>query len=175
MHFMRSRLAVAAVLLVAITLTGCARDATVVTPPAPSDDSAAVHAVLADVADAFNRSDLDAAMQVFTEDAVISGQGEPDVVGAAAIRSMYEAAIAQVGMKVVFHTEEVHTVGDLAFERGTYTVDLTDKASGAPIGRMDNRHVHVMRKGADGKWRTWRMMVNSPRGGAPAPLPPAVN
>lgn len=159
--------------LLLLSLVGaCGREPVTSSIPVAQDESAQVRVRLQDIQAAFNRGDLKTLMDDFTEDAVISGQGEPDVVGRDAIHRMYDEALSQVGMKVSFHTDEIHTAGDLAFERGTYQVEISDKASGEPIGLADNRHVHILRKGSDGKWRTWRMFVNSPRGGQPPPLPP---
>lgn len=161
--------------LLLLCLAACAGDPVPVPVPAAADAGAdaagEIRAVLRDIESAFNRGDLVAAMEHFTADAVISGQGEPDVVGAEAIRQMYGAALGQVAMKVAFRTEEIQAIGDLAVERGTYTVEIIDKATGNAVGLMDNRHMHVMRRDVDGKWRTWRMMVNSARGGRPPLLP----
>jgi ketosteroid isomerase-like protein len=52
--------------------------------------------------------------------------------------------------------------GDLAYERGTFTMAMADKASGASIGSVTNRHVHLFRREADGRWLGWRLIENSP-------------
>ncbi len=63
-------------------------------------------------------------------------------------------------MKVAFSTEEVEVFGDLAYERGTYTLQVLDKTDGQVTQEIENRHVHIFRRQADGSWKTWRMIVN---------------
>ena len=116
----------------------------------------------------FDAGDLDAAVDVFTDDAMILGQGAPDVIGKPAIRSVYQAALAQANLEVRFHTEEIETLGDLAYERGTYTLTISDKATGQPVSTVTNRHIHILKRQPDGRWKTWRMMTNSAE---PTPAP----
>ena len=52
-------------------------------------------------------------------------------------------------------------LGDLAYEHGTYTLKMTDKASGKTLQDVKNKHIHIMKRQADGSWKTWRMMVSS--------------
>ena len=166
--FSTMRCACWAVCAAAAFLAGCARG-----PGA--EDTAAVAArgtaeieqFLAHVEQVFDAGDLDAAVAVFADDAVILAQGAPDAVGKAAIRSLYEQAMAQAKLGVRFHTEEIVTRGDLGYERGTYTLTLTDKGTGQVLATQTNRHVHVFKRQSDGAWKTWRMMTN---GAEPAPV-----
>ena len=139
------------------------------TPGAASssaEDTAQIRQFLKHVEDVFDAGDLDAAVDVFADDAMILGQGAPDAIGKAAIRDVYQAALAQANLKVRFHTEEIYTLGDLAYERGTYTLTISDKATGQPVSTVTNRHIHILKRQPDGEWKTWRMMTNSPE---PAP------
>ena len=117
----------------------------------------------------FDASDLEAAASVFTDDAVISAHGAPDTIGNAAIRELYAAAMAQVKLGARFNTEEIRVLGDSAYERGTYTLTVSDKATGQVLSTVVNRHIHVFRRQPGGGWKTWRMMTNSP---TPAPATP---
>ena len=81
---------------------------------------------------------------------------------------MYSGLMEKTAMNVHFSTEEVAVAGDLAYEHGTYTLKLTDKASGQTLQDVKNKHVHIMKRQPDGSWKTWRMMVNSAE-----PPPPA--
>jgi ketosteroid isomerase-like protein len=74
---------------------------------------------------------------------------------------MYGGLMEKAAMNVHFSTAEVVIAGDLAYERGTYTLRVTDKASGLTLQDVKNKHVHIMRRQPDGSWKTWRMMVNS--------------
>lgn len=138
------------------------------TPAPPADDAArqqqdvaAVNAFVDHIGETFNTGNLDAFMQVFTEDAIQFNQGMPDVVGKAAIRKLYEDALAQNDIKVAFHTQEVSVSGDLAYEGGTYDILIRprDNPAAEPM-TVTNRHVHVLKRQADGSWKTWRMMTN---------------
>jgi len=145
-------------------------------PAPPADDAArqqqdiaAVHAFVEHVGKTFNAGDLDSFMGVFTDDAIQFNQGSPDVIGKAAIRKQYEDVLAQYDIQVAFHTQEVSVSGDLAYEGGTYDIILkprSDPQAGAAT--TTNRHVHVLRRQADGSWKTWRMMTNNT-----LPAPPA--
>jgi ketosteroid isomerase-like protein len=99
---------------------------------------------------------------VFTEDAVQFNPGMPDVVGRDAIRRLYADALSQNDIKVQFHTREVVVAGDIAYEGGTYDIILKPRndPKAASI-TVTNRHVHVLKRQADGAWKTWRMMTNS--------------
>jgi ketosteroid isomerase-like protein len=68
----------------------------------------------------------------------------------------------QVNMQVSFDTKEVIVFGDLAYESGTFTVKSADKSSGQSLGEVTSRHIHIFQRQKDGKWKTWRMMTNSP-------------
>ena len=154
-------------------LAGCAR------APTPDElaasqaaDVESVRAFLTHVETTFNSGDLDAFMPVFADDAVVSSQGLPDVVGRPAIDAMYRAALEPIDLKVKFNTDEIVIDGDLAYERGTYTIYPHDRTSGAQLGEVHNRHVHILKRGEDGQWRTWRMMTNSADAGGVTTAPP---
>jgi uncharacterized protein (TIGR02246 family) len=128
---------------------------------AAAADVVAIRALLAEVERTFNTGDLEAAMAVFTDDAVIIGQGSPDIAGAQTIREMYAGMMEAFDIDAALTTEEIEVVGGLAYERGTYTLKLTDKASGQVVTDVENRHIHMLKRQPDGAWKTWRMMINS--------------
>lgn len=131
-------------------------------PATTEADEAAIHALLDIVERTFQDGDLDTAMTVFDDDVVIISQGEPDLAGTSAIRAGYEAMLSQFDVDAELTTEEIEIAGDLAYERGTYTLKLTEKASGQVVLDTVNRHIHIFKRQPDGAWKTWRMMVNSP-------------
>jgi uncharacterized protein (TIGR02246 family) len=124
-------------------------------------DVAAINALLEKVEQTFSTADLDGAMTVFTPDAAIMSEGTPDISGIDAIRTMYAGMMQQVKIDADLRTMEIEIAGDLAYERGTYTLRLTDKASGQLVLDTENRHLHILRRQPDGSWKTWRMFVNS--------------
>lgn len=136
-------------------------DTQAASPAEVSAEEASARAFLDDVQKLFNEDGLDTFMEVFTDDAVISAAGSADAVGKPAIRKVYEDALAQNGLKVKFTTEELLVSGDLAYERGTYVIEVSSLEDGKVIANVTNRHIHILRKQADGSWKTWRMMTNS--------------
>ena len=158
-----------AIACIVLALAACKAPAPPADEPArQQQDIAAVHAFVDHVRDTFNAGNLDTFMQVFTEDAIQFNQGYPDVEGKAAIRKQYADALAQNDIKVEFHTKEVLVSGDLAYEAGTYDIIIRPRADpkAAPL-TVTNRHVHVLRRQADGSWKTWRMMTNNTIPAAP--------
>jgi ketosteroid isomerase-like protein len=77
--------------------------------------------------------------------------------------------LAQFDVDTELTSAEIQVAGDLAYERGTYTLKLTDKTTGQVVADVENRHLHIMKRQSDGGWKTWRMMVNSAEPPAEAP------
>ena len=101
-----------------------------------SADETAVRQTLAKVEQLINRGDM-TFVDVFAKDAVIVAPSAPDVVGFDAIRAMYTDLMQKAKLTVHFSTAEVVTAGDLAYERGTYTLRITDKSSGKILQDVD--------------------------------------
>lgn len=150
-----------ATLSLALALSACAQKPT----PAPEAELAAqqaeVRQFLTQVEESFNAGNFDEFMKVFASDAIQLSPNEPDTVGADAIRKVYETALASMDIKVKFHTDEIVVSGPYAFERGTYELDVRNRVDGAQVAKVINRHIHILKKQADGQWQTWRMMTNS--------------
>ncbi len=161
-----------ATLCLLLALGACAgkTDSTSVSQNTQQADETAIRSLLENIQSSFNAGNLDDFMPVFADDAVLTAQGIPNVVGAPAIRGVYEAALSQMDIKTSFNTEEIQVFGDLAYERGTYILKLSEKGTGKSLGEVQNRHIHIFRKQPDGRWKTWRMMTNSAEA---APAPPA--
>ena len=63
--------------------------------------------VLKKYGDAFNRSDTDAATELYASDAVFMPQHSPSSVGAAAVRKAYDALFNAITLQVKFEIAEV--------------------------------------------------------------------
>jgi uncharacterized protein (TIGR02246 family) len=146
------------IVIVTAALCGCTAKQDPVASAKADEDS--VRKTLATVADRINHGDINF-VNVFAKDAVIISPGVPDIAGFDAIRSMYAGIMQTAAMEVHFSTEEVSVAGDLAYEHGTYTLKMTDKASGRTLQDVKNKDVHILKRQPDGSWKTWRMMVNS--------------
>jgi uncharacterized protein (TIGR02246 family) len=162
-----SKLAFAAVICAA-TFVACATKQVAATSGSDQDkaDESAIRRLLAETEQEINRGDPDF-VNVFAKDAVIIAPAAQDVVGFDAIRSLYLGIMQQNSMTLHFSTEEVAVSGDLAYERGTYTLRISDKNSGKVLQDMKNKHIHILKRQPNGEWKTWRMMVNSAEPASP--------
>jgi ketosteroid isomerase-like protein len=141
---------------VVIVLSGCASQHT----DQAKADEAAVRRTIADLEQRINRGDI-GFVNVFANDAIIIAPSAPDIVGFDAIRKLYTDMMKGAAMTVHFSTEEVAVAGDMAWERGSYTLRIADKTTGRVLQDVKNKHVHIFKRQPDGTWKTWRMMVNS--------------
>lgn len=146
----------------AVMLSGCAANPAATTRAAEQAkaDEATIRRTIADLEKRINQGDT-GFVDIFAKDAVIIAPGAPDVAGFDAIRTLYTEIMKQNSMTVHFSTEEVAVAGDLAYERGTYTLRIADKTSGRVVQDVKNKHLHILRRQPDGTWKTWRMMVSS--------------
>lgn len=164
-----------ALALAVLAVSACAA------PPAPAPaaqdragtDADAIRRTLADLEQRVNRGDV-GFVDIFTSDAVVVAPDTPDVVGIDAIRALYSDTLAKMRLAMHFTTEEIVVAGDLAYERGRYTLKISDKASGQVLQDGTNRHIHIMKRQPDGSWKTWRMMVVAAPA-APTPARPTVS
>jgi uncharacterized protein (TIGR02246 family) len=125
-------------------------------------DEAAIRKVLDNVASTFNAGNYDGMFALYRDDVVVSGPGAPDIVGKQAWRNALATTLPpNVAFKMRFDTQELELAGDLAYERGTYRIEMTDKATGAAAPPLGGRHIHIFKREADGSWRGWRLMENS--------------
>jgi ketosteroid isomerase-like protein len=125
-------------------------------------DEAAVRKVLSDITTSFNAGDFDAMFASYRDDVLVSPPNRPDIVGKQAWREgMQNSLPPNVTFNLRFDTQELEIAGDLAYERGTFHMEMTDKATGAAGPVMDGRHIHIFKREADGSWKGWRLMENS--------------
>jgi uncharacterized protein (TIGR02246 family) len=137
-----------------------------------SADEAAIRKTLDGISSAFNSGDFDGMFALYRDDVVVLPPGGPDIAGKEAWRAGIDALPTNVAMKMRFDTTELVVAGDIAYERGTYTIDISDKATATAIQSVTARHVHIFKREADGSWKGWRLMENSADPAQPAPIPP---
>lgn len=124
-------------------------------------DKARIEALLNHIETVFAAGDIDSAMQAFTNDAIIFGDDNADIIGFDAIRAAYDGMMTAFDVQLSFDTREVAIFGDTAYEQGLFTLKLTDKASGEVASDTTSRHVHILKRQDDGAWKTWRMITNT--------------
>jgi len=145
------RFSLSFVIFVCVVAGGCSQ------APAPVDPRKAAEAAINSTSDEFARAteakDLDKVMSYYTDDAVLFAPSSPAAVGKDAVRKAWQGFLAgppskiDVGETIV----DVAASGDLAFERGSFTITTTD-AKGkttAATGKL----VDVWKKQADGSWK----------------------
>jgi uncharacterized protein (TIGR02246 family) len=162
---MRIDRALVVTMFLAAGLSACAAKG----PAAFTDaDRTAIRAVIDSFTTAVKASDYATAVSYYTDDAVFMGPNAPAVEGRAGIQKAFDSLgrVSAFSQPVV----EIDGVGDLAYAR--LNADLTFTPPGTTTPMTDKSKVLiVMRKQADGKWRTSRGMVNSdlPMPGPPPP------
>ena len=168
----RHRTAAPALLALTLLLGACQPRASAPVVDVAADE-AAIRQVLDEVASTFNAGDYDGMFARYRDDVVVSPPGAPDIVGKDAWRAGLAASLPpNLAYKLRFDTQEMEVAGDLAYERGTYAIEMTDKATGAALPPISGRHVHLFKREADGGWKGWRLMENSAEAAtAPAPAP----
>ncbi|UCG82696.1 MAG: DUF4440 domain-containing protein [Dehalococcoidia bacterium] len=116
---------------------------------------------------AFNRGDLDVAVEFYTDDATFLHPNVEIVSGKQAIKEFFEAGRAFLGLKTLyFEIIDSDYDGDLAYERGTIQIDM-EPEGGQPI--LDKgKYLVVMKRGADGLWKVAVDIWNSD---LPQPVP----
>ncbi|HUX14103.1 MAG TPA: DUF4440 domain-containing protein [Spirochaetia bacterium] len=77
-----------------------------------------------------------------------------------AIASRLDALIGGARWEITINTEEVRTVGDLAFARGTIVAEKSPP-DGAEKQLIDSKFLTVFRMQTDGSWKIYRDCFNS--------------
>ena len=135
----------------AALFAGCAQ------PQEPVDTRKVAEAAINSASDEFAKAgdakDLDKVMSFYTDDAVLFVPSVPAAVGKDAVRKAWQGFLSGPPSKVDINETiiDVAASGDLAFERGSFTLTTTD-AKGkttAATGKL----VDVWKKQADGSWK----------------------
>ena len=131
-------------------------------------DRTAIRAVVDSFTNAVKAGDYATAASYYTEDGAIMPPNAPAVEGRAGIQKNLESfgRVSAFSQPVV----EVEGVGDLAYARLNFNLTVTPPNTTTPMTDK-GKVLIVLRKQADGKWRTSKGMFNSdlPMPGSPAP------
>ena len=98
------------------------------------------------------REDIDAALNLLTDDYVLWAAGALPVEGLESVRALFEAALARYRIEPAFEPEECMVSGDLAVARGWDIQRVKPRDGGQPTTQRQ-RVFLVMRRGEDGQWR----------------------
>jgi uncharacterized protein (TIGR02246 family) len=109
---------------------------------------------------ALNAGDAQAWVAQFTDDGVQMPPNAPANVGRTMIGSWSQAFLDQFRLQFALAVEEVRVLGEWAFERGGYTINLHPKAGG-PSMQDSGKYITVYQRKAGDAWRMARDIWNS--------------
>lgn len=123
---------------------------------------AAAEAAAGRAAAAYNRGDMTGFIQAYAPDIWVFPPNAQPFQGPAAALSFFAEGYNAGGRNLELTTTGMERSGALAYESGTYTIDLPRPGSTTP--RRDyGKYVHIWKRGADGAWRihlaTWNSNV----------------
>jgi ketosteroid isomerase-like protein len=136
-------------------------------------DEAEIHKLIDSIAGSFKTGDMEKVLAIYADDVLVLGIDQPDVAGKDAWRKILADQPKDVTIEVRMDTKELEIAGDLAYERGTYTAEISSKATGALVQTVTNRHIHIFKRQPDGHWKAWRLMENSTSPARPSSPQPA--
>jgi uncharacterized protein (TIGR02246 family) len=134
----------------------------------PQADKDAVNKLRDDFLAAFNANDAEKVGQLYVETAVVMEPGTPTVQGRAAIIEHNKMFFDQNMSKITLNPRATSVSGDLAFDEGTYVMEITPKAAGQKPMMAEGRYLVVLQRGADG----WKVIEDISNSVAPPPPPP---
>jgi len=135
--------------------------------PLTDEDIATLNALREARGEALVAGDVDAAVAVFTEDALAWRPDAPAIEGRAAIRASSEPPPGVTVRGLELTSLEMDGYGDLAFDRGTWEWTLTFEGTDEPVV-VTGKYVVIARKQEDGTWLWTLDMSNTD---APMPQP----
>ncbi len=109
---------------------------------------------------AINAGDIATLSSLTTEGHIMIAPGRPPTVGKKANDEANGRAFQMFNIVETWTPIETVISGDLAYQRGTFTVDATPKAGGN-TSHSTGTFLRIYRKQASGEWRMVRDMFNS--------------
>jgi len=161
------RLVVIATLVAAASLTGCA--ASQAKKPSTAADAAAITEFNKVYLKAINDGDSATLASLTTTEHIMIAPGRPPIVGKEA-NDAANARVAQMfKIEETWAPQETFISGDLAYQRGTFTVAATPKAGGTTRNTRGT-FLRIYKRQPDGAWRMVRDMFNSEQPATPSGL-----
>jgi len=109
---------------------------------------------------AINDGDIATLSSLTTEDHMMIMPGRPPLVGKKANDEANGRVFQMFDIDETWTPQETVIDGDLAYQRGTFTVEATPKAGGDKT-RTTGTFLRIYRRQPDGSWRMTRDMFNS--------------
>jgi len=98
--------------------------------------------------------DVSALAGHYVDDAVLGSPGEPLAASDVDRRKSLIAMVSDPNLNLTFAPDQVEVAqsGDLAYTRGHYSMQMTDKATKQPV-KSDGTYLTVYKKQSDGSWK----------------------
>jgi uncharacterized protein (TIGR02246 family) len=109
---------------------------------------------------AWNAGDVEALLGLYTDEPVLLPQGQPAVVGKAAIRLLYESVFREYRVEGEGVIVEAAVSGDLGYFWSSYTLTARPRGPGDPTSSK-GKSLFVLNRREDGSWKIARLMDNS--------------
>jgi uncharacterized protein (TIGR02246 family) len=135
----------------------------------PQADKAAIDKLRDDFMAAFNAGDAAKIGELYSENALAMGGDRPTLQGPAAIVESNKTMFDQFTAKITITPTQTKTSGDLAYDQGTYTLELTPKAKGGKPAKEEGRYVVVLQREGD----AWKVVADIDNKNPPPPPPSA--
>ena len=117
---------------------------------------------------AFNAGDAAKIGDLYADDAVqMPGDGSPTVKGRAAIVERNKGFFEAFTVKMTITPSRNSISGDLAYDEGTYALELTPKKAGSKPMSEEGRYIVVLRRDGSG-WKVIEDIDNAIKPPAPA-------
>lgn len=137
-----------------LALTACQRGGAVTSPA----DEAAVKKVLADIVSTFNAGDYDGMLAHYEDDVLVQSNIGPEITSKDGWRQSLKSSMpAGVKLQMNFDTTELKVAGDLAYERGVYTIQMAPEGGAPAQVAFKGRYIHILKRDANGTWKGWRL------------------
>lgn len=132
--------------------------------PTLEEDLAAIAAFNAKYLKALNDEDIETLASLTTEEHILISSGRPPTVGKAANDAANARVFKQFDIVETWTPLETVVSGDLAYQRGTFTVAATPRAGGNTTNSSGN-FLRIYKRFPDIGWRMVRDMFNSAQAG----------
>jgi ketosteroid isomerase-like protein len=106
--------------------------------------------------DGYNKADSAQMMDVFSDDFTMEDASAPGSLDKTQTAHLYDGIFAKYDTRIEGITDEVRASGDMAFDRGHFTITLTPKAGGTTVVQK-GRFLEVWER-KDGVWKVQRLM-----------------
>jgi len=110
-------------------------------------------------AEAYRTENLDALVDLYTDDAWVMARRQPARIGREEIREFFSSIIGMYELDVRFYMEELVVDGDFAHSIAKFALTYEPVDGSDPIDDF-GRALILYQKGDDGQWRIWRDMDN---------------